>query len=262
MPYAGDWISALRNSSDKLISLVDGLDPGRLIGRSYCSEWTIAQVLSHIGSGAEIFSLITDAVIDGTEPPGREMFPSVWESWNAKTPAEQAEDSKGADRALVEQLESLNRDQLSEFRVSLLGMDLDAADFVGMRLSEHALHSWDIAVALDDSAVLAPDATTLLVDSIKRFVPTIGKALGGPLRVEIETTRPERSLFLSVDDGVSLDDHSSGSETSDATPATLQLPAEALVRLVAGRLDPSHTPNEVNAKRVDLDELRAVFPGF
>jgi len=41
----------------------------------------------------------------------------------------------------------------------------------------------------------------------------------------------------------------------------LRLPAEALVRLVYGRLDPAHTP-ALEARGVDVDELRRIFPGF
>jgi len=43
----------------------------------------------------------------------------------------------------------------------------------------------------------------------------------------------------------------------------VQLPAEALVRLVYGRLDPGHTPPvEVTGDAVLLDRARAVFPGL
>ena len=38
------------------------------------------------------------------------------------------------------------------------------------------------------------------------------------------------------------------------------LPAEALVRLVYGRLDPDHTPS-FDGDEADLDELRRAFPG-
>jgi hypothetical protein len=35
-----------------------------------------------------------------------------------------------------------------------------------------------------------------------------------------------------------------------------------LVRLAYGRLDPAHTPEGIVAEGVDLDLLRAIFPGF
>jgi hypothetical protein len=47
-----------------------------------------------------------------------------------------------------------------------------------------------------------------------------------------------------------------------ARQARLELPAEALVRLVYGRLDADHTPQNTKAHGIDLDALRQSFPGF
>ena len=59
------WISALRHSHDRLQALVDPLGQDQLKQRSYASEWSIAQVLSHLGSGAEIFGLFLEAGLAG-----------------------------------------------------------------------------------------------------------------------------------------------------------------------------------------------------
>jgi MDMPI C-terminal domain len=40
------------------------------------------------------------------------------------------------------------------------------------------------------------------------------------------------------------------------------MPAEALLRLAYGRLDPEHTPAEVSGDPDVLDKLRKIFPGF
>jgi hypothetical protein len=40
----------------------------------------------------------------------------------------------------------------------------------------------------------------------------------------------------------------------------LEIPAEAFIRLVYGRLDPAHTP-PIRGDHGSLDELRLVFPG-
>jgi hypothetical protein len=47
-----------------------------------------------------------------------------------------------------------------------------------------------------------------------------------------------------------------------SVPAALRLPAESLIRLVYGRLDRDHCPADVSTDGVDLDMLRAVFPGI
>jgi hypothetical protein len=44
--------------------------------------------------------------------------------------------------------------------------------------------------------------------------------------------------------------------------AQITLPAEAMLRLVYGRLDPGHTPTAATAGGPGLDQVRAVFPGF
>jgi len=261
MAEARTWVAALRDSHDRLIAILDNLGPAQLSGPSDCSEWTIAQVLSHLGSGAEIFSLIVEAGLGDGQAPGNETFPPIWDAWNAKDPKEQADDFKRADSALLERVEALNDKQIADFKVSMFGMDLDAVGILAMRLSEHALHSWDIAVALDPGATVSQTATDLLIDGLDKRVGRAGKPVGGPLRVQIETSSPARIFTLSVGDEVSLvpgpDEGNEGAETS-----SLQIPSEAFLRLVAGRMDPDHTPAEVQADGVSLDSLRAVFPGF
>ena len=70
------WISALRHSHDRLRASVEPLGPDQLAQRSYPSEWTIAQVLSHLGSQAEIFGLMLEAGLAGQEPPGPRGVPA------------------------------------------------------------------------------------------------------------------------------------------------------------------------------------------
>jgi hypothetical protein len=72
----------------------------------------------------------------------------------------------------------------------------------------------------------------------------------------VVTSNPEGHFTLETGDSVKLE-----AFEPDDYEAELELPAEALLRLVYGRLDPAHTP-PLKTRGVDLDELRAVFPGF
>src|ERR1700677_163622 len=157
------WIGALRHSHETLRDLVEPLDPGQLEQPSYASEWSIAEVLSHLGSQAEIFGLFLDASLDGNEPPGREAFGPIWDTWNSKSPQAQASDALRADQATLERFESLDADQRASLHLQLFGRDLDVTGLAQMRLGEHAVHTWDVAVALDPAATIAPDAAGLLV---------------------------------------------------------------------------------------------------
>src|SRR5580693_4509147 len=160
------WIGALRQSHDRLQALVEPLGQDQLEQRSYASEWSIAQVLSHLGSGAEIFGLFLAAGLTGQDPPGRETFGPIWNTWNAKDAQAQAADGLRADEATVERFESIDPDQKARLRLQMFGMDIDTTGLARMRVSEHAIHTWDVAVTLDPSATVAPDAVGLLIDTV------------------------------------------------------------------------------------------------
>jgi uncharacterized protein (TIGR03083 family) len=252
----GPWIEALRHSHDRLQAVAGPLHADQLRRQSYDTDWSIAQVLSHIGSQSEIFVLFLDAGLSGQDPPGPEAFGPIWENWNGKSPQDQAADALRADEALIERLESLDDDERKRFRLSVFGMDLDATGLARMRLGEHAIHTWDIAVALDPAATVAPDAVGLLIDTLGQLVARSGKPGAVQRRLHVSTSSPVRHFTLETGEKVSL----VPSEYSEGLPE-LGLPAEAFIRLVYGRLDPAHTP-PVETRRVDLDELRQVFPGF
>jgi uncharacterized protein (TIGR03083 family) len=252
----GPWIDALRHSHERLRAVAGSLDADQLRRRSYASEWSIAQVLSHIGSQAEIFGLFLDAGLSGQDPPGPEAFAPIWGVWNAKSPEEQAADALRADETVTERFESIDDEQRKRFALKLFGMDFDATGLARMRLGEHAVHTWDIAVALDPAATLAPDAVDLLIDTLGQLVARAGKPGGAQRRLHVSTSSPVRHFTLETGETVTL----AASGYSEGLPE-LALPAEAFIRLVYGRLDPAHTP-PVETRRADLDELRQVFPGF
>jgi len=252
----GPWIGALRHSHDHLQTLVEPLDLGQLQQRSYCSEWSIAQVVSHLGSQAEIWSLFLDVGLTGQEPPGQDKFGPIWAGWNAKDPQAQAADGLRADEATLERFESLNPDQRARLRLRVFGTDADATGLARMRLGEHAIHTWDVAVALDPSATVAPDAVSLLIDTLGQLAGWVGKPDGRHRTLRIWTSDPERHFVLRTGTDVTMT-----AADGDDGPPDLRLPAEALIRLVYGRLDPAHTP-PVEDGGVDLDELRQLFPGL
>lgn len=255
------WIDALRRSHDRLAGLVQSLTPDQLRDQSYCSEWSVAQVLSHLGSGAEIALLGMPGALGEAEPVGRDEFGPVWEKWNAKSPQEQASDAVAMDERYVGTLERLTDDQLGRMTVSFLGMQFDCVGIIRLRLGEHTMHTWDVAVYRDPDAVLSAVAVTLLIDNVAQsLAPRLGKPLGEPFAVRITTSDPDRDYLLAADEPVSMTDWP-GEDAAPEVPH-LQMPAEALLRLAYGRLDAAHTPATVSGDRAALDKLRAIFPGF
>ena len=255
---AGPWVRAARASHDRLSGIVGTLDAAGLRRQSYDTEWSIAQVLSHLGSGAEIFLLNLEAGLTGGDPPAQEAFAAIWDVWNARSPEDQASRSIAVNEALVSRVESLGPGELAAFRVSMFGMNLDITGVLRMRLSEHAVHTWDVAVVLDPAARVSQDAVGLLIDGIPQMMAWMSKKAADPAVIAVTTTDPAREYTLDTG-GVSL----TPGLPASAAPGSLELPAEALLRLVYGRLDESAVASgEVRAAGVDLAGLRPVFPGF
>lgn len=255
-------IGILRNSHNRLAALVQPLGPDELRAQSYDTDWTIAQVLSHLGSGAEIANLGLPAALSGNTQLDRATYPPIWDAWNNRTPEAQAADCLTWDEQHVSRLEQLTGEQLAAIRLELFGRTLDAAGLVRMRLSEHAMHTWDVAVAIDPATTVLPEAVLEILEQISGLLSFVAKPAGDSFRVRVHTTSPDGDYLLDVGEPVGLSPWVDGTGlASTEVDGVLELPAEAFLRLLYGRLDPAHTP-AYTAEGIDLDRLRAVFPGL
>jgi uncharacterized protein (TIGR03083 family) len=253
-----DLVAVLHASQDRLTAALDGLSEEQALSQSYDDDWTVAQVASHLGSGAELFTLFLHAGLKGESVPGVEVMQPVWDVWNAKDPLSQARDSVVVNDSFLEQVDALTEAERAAWQLELFGSVRDLPEFLRMRLSEHAVHTWDIVVSFDPTATLPEDASAYVVDNLAPIAGWTGQKHDEQLSVEVRTTAPELAFHLDLGPGgVGINP---SSDDTDAT-AELTLPAESFVRLVYGRLDPDHTPASVEARGVDLDLLRSTFPG-
>src|SRR3954453_10216923 len=160
-PRAQAQIDALRSSVHRLRDLAAPLTEQQLTGAAYPSEWTVAQVLSHLGSGAVITQRRLEDALAGQDTPD-DFAPGVWDTWNAKTPAAQRDDALAADAALLARLNDVASHDRDRFSSAMGPMRLDFAQFVGMRLNEHAFHTWDIEVVNNPEATLPAHVAALV----------------------------------------------------------------------------------------------------
>jgi uncharacterized protein (TIGR03083 family) len=254
-------IAALRTNHDDLAALVPGLSTEQLTGPSGASEWSAAQVLSHMGSGAEISLAGLTTALTGGPDPAPDFNQSVWDRWNALSPQEQADSFIESNARLIDAFEAISPEQRESVQVKLgfLPFPLQLAAIAGMRLNESAQHSWDVRVALDPQAGIAEDAAGVLAEQLAgplSFMPGFfgkAEALAKPAVIDIAAS----GYGFVVADAVSVTD-----AVSEPT-ATFTGPLEAAIRLVGGRLTPKFTPEGVEVTgNVTLDDLRRVFPGF
>jgi uncharacterized protein (TIGR03083 family) len=247
--------NALRSSVDRLADLVRPLNDTSLARQSYSTEWTIADVLSHIGSGAVISRRGLQSALDHSEPPD-DFNQRVWDEWNAKSPRAKADDGLEADAQLMAAFEETAPEDQAQFKRSMGPLELDWNAFIGMRLNEHLLHEWDVAVTLDETALLAQDGTAVVVDNLELIARFTAKPKGDPRTITVSTTDPERSFVVTVEP-----EQVRFSRADPGGQPDISMPAESLIRLVYGRLDPDHTPPSVVGERALLDQLRSIFPG-
>jgi uncharacterized protein (TIGR03083 family) len=262
MPSLADrTISALRNEHDTVAAIAADLTDDQLTGTSGAAEWTVAQVLSHLGSGAEITLAGLQAALGEREAHGEGFNESVWDRWNAMSPADQRAGFVEHNAALVSAFEALDEHQRQalELPIGFMPNPLSVASFAGLRLSEVAQHDWDVRVARDPAAGLLPESADVLAEQFSHelgfLLGFIGKAdrIAGPVLL----TLGESGYGLSIADSVAF------VSTIEQPTANLTGPFEAAIRLLAGRLRAPYTPSDVTVTgNVTLDDLRAVFPGF
>jgi uncharacterized protein (TIGR03083 family) len=250
---ADGHLDALRSSVARLHSLTTARPATELTRPAYPSEWSIADVLSHLSSGAVITKRRLQDSLAGVDTPDG-FAPSVWDAWNAKDPAAKREDGLIADAKLLAALEAVTPEQCATFAATMGPLTPGFEQFVAMRLNEHALHTWDIEVVDDPAATIPQPAAALVVDNLELIARFTAQPTGDTRTITVATTAPERCFSIALSrDTVQL------SPESPQSAADLIVPAEAFARLVYGRLDPQHTPG--GAEVDDLAILRHVFPG-
>ncbi|MDS0134168.1 MULTISPECIES: maleylpyruvate isomerase family mycothiol-dependent enzyme [unclassified Amycolatopsis] len=249
-------IAALRSEHDTLADLVRGLTDEQLAAPSGAAEWTVAQVLSHLGSGAEIGR--APLARAAGETVAAEENQAIWARWDASAPRAQAEGFLEHNARWLETVEALTLEQRSSLTVDLgfLPEPVPLVTALGLRLNEVANHSWDVRVAFDETAGVAAGSADVVVELLAGPVGFMLNFLAKPAELAEPVSVAVPGAGLVIDDAVTVVDHLEG------PTATFGGPAEAFVRLVNGRLKAPYDKGVTVEGRVTLDELRRVFPGF
>jgi len=249
-------ITALRSEHDTLAKLVGSLTDEQLAATSGASEWTVAQALSHLGSGAEI-GLAPIARAAG-ETVAAEDNQTIWARWDSSTPRAQAEGFLEHNGRWLDTVEAFTPEQRSSLTVDLgfLPEPVPLLTALGMRLSEVANHSWDVRVAFDPAAGVDAGSAEVLVELLSGPVSFLLGFLAKPAELSDPVSIAVPGGGLVIDGAVSVADH------LEAPSATFDGPPEAFVRLISGRLKAPYDHGVTVEGSVTLDDLRRVFPGF
>jgi uncharacterized protein (TIGR03083 family) len=250
---ASELLEELRISHQRLAGLMNGPSAPPAGGSAYPEDWAVADVLSHLGSGAEIFTLILDRSENGEAAPSQEDFVAIWDRWNATSPDDQVHDGLRSDAAFVDRAFAVKSETE---RVPAFGSPMSIADFLAMRLQEHVVHTWDVEVATDRAATIPATHLPFLLERLPSVAPRSAREVDVPRSVHVRVESPDASFRVDLDRETTLlrDDESSEAE--------LTMSAEGFVRLVFGRLpDPSAVVE--SEEQADLAaDLARVFVGY
>jgi uncharacterized protein (TIGR03083 family) len=245
----------LAASVTRLRELVRGLDGDQLESPSYCPGWTVADVLSHLGSGGVLMARRLEAALAGAALPDDVAQP-VWDEWNAKSPQAKADDALAEDERLGKAFDAVSDEERKRIEFPFGPVSVSFETAAALRLNEHALHTWDIDVMSDPDAVVPEESAAVIIDNLGLIGRFAAQPTGDEREIRVRTSAPVRHFTLRLTpESAELLEGDAGSEPD------LVLPAEAFCRLVYGRLDPEHSP-AVPANGEVLDMARRVFPGL
>jgi uncharacterized protein (TIGR03083 family) len=249
-------IAALRVEHDTLVALLANLDRDRLDAPSGADGWTVAQVLSHLGSGAEI-GLAPIARATGQSAESEDNR-TIWARWDAASPTDQATGFIEHNTRWLRTVEALTPEQRSSLTVDLgfLPEPVPLATALGMRLNEVANHSWDVRVALDPDAEVHTDSAAVLLDLLTGPLGFMLGFFAKPAELSEPAAVAVPGGGLVIQDAVTV--------VSDpkSPSATFHGPPGAFIRLLSGRLKEPYDTGVTVEGNVTLDDLHRVFPGF
>jgi uncharacterized protein (TIGR03083 family) len=249
-------IIALRSEHDMLAGLVRTLTDDQLAATSGAAEWTVAQALSHLGSGAEI-GRAPIARATG-ETVAAEDNQTIWARWDASAPRAQAEGFLEYNGRWLDMVEALTPEQRSSLTVDLgfLPEPVPLLTALGIRLNEVANHSWDVRVAFDAHAGVDADSAAVLVELLTEPLAFMLSFLAKPAELADPVSVAIPGAGLVIDDTATVVNH------IESPSATFNGPPEAFVRLISGRLKAPYDNGVTIDGNITLDDLRRVFPGF
>jgi uncharacterized protein (TIGR03083 family) len=246
-----------RREYDRFSAYLERLDAGGWVEQSYCTDWLVYQVVSHIGSGSRIGSMRVNAWVNCGPPASREVMQGVWGLFDSQRPDQVlATFSEAASEYLATEAATPDAAGLQE--VDGFAGRRPLAAYQLARVWELACHTWDVYVARDRAARLDRDAVDLLVAGMQYINLPLDKERGAAL-----VQKPVVFRLLDSGTAFTLDPAAERPRvqpgaTADA-PLVVEAPDEELLRFLGGRhFVPGATPElkVVTGSAQDLANLR------
>lgn len=268
-PTFQEVVSALKREYTTLANDIDAQPSSFVEQDSFCTNWKNYQVISHLGSGSELFQKTLETALDGKEAVGDETRKAVWGYFDGLAPQAVYPEFKDRLGKLFAYLDALPAEKQDAIVPTFAGA-LPLPKALLTRLNEVALHVWDIQVKQDPALVLNEDSARLLLPMVIDRLPNRAKkdgldTLGGKaLAFDIQNGTPHQFTLSPGDERGSVEN----GLASDAA-VTVQMSSEGFQRLVSGRLPIAQAVSSGQARLSSADgnteqasALNEIFPGY
>ena len=205
MQTAEQRAGSARDELGRLEEYLGGLPPGGWEQPSACAGWTVADVAAHLAWNARIYIDRTSAALKGEPPP----MPPPRPSSRPQKPlnefvAERAvtmrrelggkllETFSGNNRGFLDQLQGLEGDQWETPVVLVPPNAMPLRQLLDLRITELAIHAWDIRAPSDPTYSFDDDVLPVLFQAGRRAVDRSVKPgpQDGAMAVRFEVTGP------------------------------------------------------------------------
>jgi uncharacterized protein (TIGR03083 family) len=248
--------SAEQTAFDRLTTYLEQLDADGWVEQSYCTDWLVYQVVSHIGSGSRIGGQRLNAWLGKGPAMTREAMQAVWGHFDSLEPGQMLDAYR----------EAVGEYRQVEANTSDAAGDQEVEGFAGRRplwayqigrLWEVTCHAWDVFVARDRAARFAPEAVSILASHAEYVGVMLDVHRAPDFGVGFRMTHDPHTYFLDP-----------AAERPRLQPGLkdarllVEGPAEEVLRLISGRhFLPGTRPalRAASGTAEDLSSLRRAF---
>ncbi|MDE3076509.1 MAG: maleylpyruvate isomerase family mycothiol-dependent enzyme [Chloroflexota bacterium] len=250
--------AAEHNEYERLSAYLGQLDADGWQETSYCADWPVLRVISHLSSSAVINGGRLAAWFQGRPPMAREEFPKLWAHYDSLTAEQMLPEFRQATDEYFKVFDALTEDHGATEVEGFMGKQ-PANRYIMGRLNEMALHAWDVYVGRDRRARLTQETVGLLLP-VQRAVSLDrqrAEKLAGK-KVQFRTVGPSDSLVLDLTGEQPALTHGEGASPD----VSLELPAEEFCRLMYGRQFVPGTRSGMILRAGSPDDQSALLRAF
>jgi uncharacterized protein (TIGR03086 family) len=156
-----DHHEALDRAGNGVIRTVSGVRADQWDEPTVCDDWTVRELVQHLLGGSRMATVLA-------EGGSREEAIAAMEA-----PLDEAEAVPTLQAAFAAEAEAFARPGVLERVVPHPAADLPAADVLGFRITDRAVHGWDLARATGQDETIDPELLEVVWAGVEPMIPML-----------------------------------------------------------------------------------------